>query len=291
MFPGAHRLCWDSWWWRSCPWLVWLLHSALKRSSGRSCLLSCPRAVVRRQSTSWQLAHSGEEKQQEPLWNQAVYRKYQWIDLVLTTKEPKPVFVLTTSRSLVSRSSSSSASWWSQYCTYTEVSQTEICLHVTSDETKGNTWTTFPFEFPGERTTTHWLVPAPLWPERFFLGSSYYSRWTWEVAGASPLQSQSLCINRRATGCNTETFIGRHKFTCKFSLPLWISTAHLLLYPVFSPKCCPNWAREKLVSSPMCSTPRVSVMEAPSLPPRLRLHGLNKQQCTVRLYSVHMSKF
>lgn len=213
------------------------------------------------------------------------------IVLVLTTKQPKPVFVLTTSRSLVSRSSSSRASWWSQYCTYTEVSQTEKCLHVTSDETKGNTWTTFPFEFPIECTTTHWLVPAPLWPARFFLGSSYYSRLTWEVAGASPLQSQSLGINRRATGCNTGPFMGRYKFTCKFILPPQISTAHLLPYPVFSPKCCPNWAREKRVSSPMFSSPRVSVIEAPSLPPRLRLHELNKQQCTVSLYSVHMSKF
>lgn len=141
MFPGALRLCWDSWWWRSCPWLVWLLHSALKRSSGRSCLLSCPRADEHQQSTSWQLVHSGEEKQQEPMWNQAVYRKYQWNWFSADNKGAKTVFyphhfsvfgqpLLQLQRQLMKPILDLHRGFTNR----------NMC-HVTSDETKRNTWT------------------------------------------------------------------------------------------------------------------------------------------------------
>ena len=59
---------------------------------------------------------------------------------------------------------------------------------------------------------------------------------------------------------------------------------YLASYPVFSPKCCPNWAWENLHRSPMFSTARVSVMEEPSFPPRLRLHGWNEQRESTWLY-------
>lgn len=42
-------------------------------------------------------------------------------------------------------------------------------------------------------------------------------------------------------------------------------------HPVFSPKSCSSWILENWVRSPMFSTPRVSVMDVPSFPPRLRL--------------------
>lgn len=42
-------------------------------------------------------------------------------------------------------------------------------------------------------------------------------------------------------------------------------------HPVFSPKCCSSWTLLNWVRSPMFSTPRVSVMDDPSFPPRLRL--------------------
>ena len=61
----------------------------------------------------------------------------------------------------------------------------------------------------------------------------------------------------------------------KFLLSTWDLTLKRP-YPCFSPKCWARWPWVNFVSSPMFSTSRVSVMEAPSLPPRLRLWGWTK---------------
>lgn len=49
-------------------------------------------------------------------------------------------------------------------------------------------------------------------------------------------------------------------------------------YPVLSPKCVRSSVSLNCVSSPMYSTPRMSVIAVPSLPPRLRLQQRNKEK-------------
>lgn len=122
----------------------------------------------------------------------------------------------------------------------------------------------------------------------FFLGSSCCSRWIWEAVEASQAQTRSLGTSHTATTWGTETK--------RATLPeihllqnfldililmnfsgLNLSQAHLPLagfsgsHPVFSPKCCSSWILLNWVRSPMFSTRRVSVMDFPSFPPRLRL--------------------